>query len=981
MTENELLVVHDVNTSKISIDKISLFSLRPSELRSLFDQVGNYFRWFHIDYNRMQEEEVRDLLHPNLMSSSWIDSLGYQIKLRKKAINEVSSFLNSLNIEQDRPEHEMITIFDTIHNIYSSDNNDHNIDEDVVNHITSHLVYNDDEEEHLPIPVFSYIRPTMGTQFILHILLSLGHFSTELDLILHPSIRESLRYAKLIGPNNDDESLQRYSNELLSLFISEQLIYFPNTRQLIDSWIISAGELFDEVIIHDRIPISNMPPVQQTTLFSSIEEKKVEYVRSAKIEVVSAALCELNDAKDRCSIPLKEELIMATKGNPFEWDALTQLQKSPNQPEESFVEQKLAIQVCVDAINKYCNPLSSTFVKNVTIRGFAGCGKSWTMEYAVAYALSKGLNVMTTSMMARRSVFLGGKHIHQLFCLPIGKNLSAHRMAELAICKLMRQPERHNLIMILDVLFLDEIGQLSAELLSVLDIILRKLRNNNIFMGGILVISTMDHTQLQPVEGRPFLLSSHVITCFKMVKLETSVRAADDPALQRIQQIASKHYSLYIEDDDLLVEFRNLISETCTFVDNWNSLEITPSTYRLYGKRLPANDATKQFVDNVRLSIPADQLLEKQSNDVEKNRYSHCDWEPASTSMREKLDKRVKEPSTLLFFRGAIYEFTYNCDGSFSQSQMAVLYDLPSQENLERFRKINVLIAPPGIHDIEFDPNLSKEEYINLGYVEVKVGKAPERIQSIGRSLQGQRTQYGLKHRVTSTIHAAMGDTLVRVATQISNDSTKFKLWDKAQVIVALSRTKLGKNVIFVGDKEGTLDSLVELVQKRTQWTDYMETVLNLVTVNSRANPPVRQMTQSSFPFRICDVSLPQCNTGFVYFLISIRRQSYAYIGETKEIRRRLNQHNSGHGSSSTTPSYLRPFAVMAYICGFDGSRPLRLFIEKKWKEKRDLLILNGNNDIKDWAKSGADAINEINATAFPNSNKSELRLVLLYKE
>ena len=130
-------------------------------------------------------------------------------------------------------------------------------------------------------------------------------------------------------------------------------------------------------------------------------------------------------------------------------------------------------------------------------------------------------------------------------------------------------------------------------------------------MGGLLVISTMDHTQLQPIEGRPFLLSSHVITCFEMVQLQTSVRAAADVQLQRIQQIASMHYSSYIDNTDLLDEFRNLLSETCVFVSNWNAPEITPSTYRLYGKRVPANEATKQFVDNVRLSVPSNELLEK----------------------------------------------------------------------------------------------------------------------------------------------------------------------------------------------------------------------------------------------------------------------------------------------------------------------------------------------------------------------------------
>ena len=92
----------------------------------------------------------------------------------------------------------------------------------------------------------------------------------------------------------------------------------------------------------------------------------------------------------------------------------------------------------------------------------------------------------------------------------------------------MRYPEKVNLLRILDVLFFDEIGQLPAELFSSLEIIFRRIRGNNIFMGGVVIISTMDHSQLPPVTGRPFLLSTHVITCFKMVKLESSVRAAGD---------------------------------------------------------------------------------------------------------------------------------------------------------------------------------------------------------------------------------------------------------------------------------------------------------------------------------------------------------------------------------------------------------------------------------------------------------------------
>ena len=45
------------------------------------------------------------------------------------------------------------------------------------------FIFYDSSEEHLPSLVFSYVRPTFGTQFILNILLSLGSYVTEIDLL------------------------------------------------------------------------------------------------------------------------------------------------------------------------------------------------------------------------------------------------------------------------------------------------------------------------------------------------------------------------------------------------------------------------------------------------------------------------------------------------------------------------------------------------------------------------------------------------------------------------------------------------------------------------------------------------------------------------------------------------------------------------------------------------------------------------------
>ena len=124
-----------------------------------------------------------------------------------------------------------------------------------------------------------------------------------------------------------------------------------------------------------------------------------------------------------------------------------------------------------------------------------------------------------------------------------------------------------------------------------------------------------------------------------------------------------------------------------------------------------------------------------------------------------------------------------------------------------------------------------------------------------------------------------------------------------------------------------------------------MEQDLDLITMNSETiTHRSRTINQAAFPFRICGIALPQCRTGYVYML--------TYIGQTICIRTRIQQHNSGYGSTSTQPSYLRPFAILAYICGFRGRRTLReKHVEYQWKLKRDQLMRNGINEIKQWVE------------------------------
>ena len=226
----ELLILQGLFSSKISIDKITRFSVRPPELRELFRQVGNYYRWFIIINKRLGRERLENVLDDSIWNSLWVDGLQNQVCLWLNALPEVIEFLELQDIPEDNQNsrYVMKTYFKKVshyHNMFSENENYGSETDHELWAFMKNDILHDDDLRHLPIPVFSYVRPTMGPRFILHLMLSMGEFDTELDLILHRTLRDSLRYAKLIGLNDDEDSLQEYANSLLKKFILEQLQY------------------------------------------------------------------------------------------------------------------------------------------------------------------------------------------------------------------------------------------------------------------------------------------------------------------------------------------------------------------------------------------------------------------------------------------------------------------------------------------------------------------------------------------------------------------------------------------------------------------------------------------------------------------------------------------------------------------------------------------------------------------------------------
>ena len=162
-----------------------------------------------------------------------------------------------------------------------------------------------------------------------------------------------------------------------------------------------------------------------------------------------------------------------------------------------------------------------------------------------------------------------------------------------------------------------------------------------------------------------------------------------------------------------------------------------------------------------------------------------------------------------------------------------------------------------------------------------------------------------------------------------------------------------------------------------------MEYILDMITINRSSNTKsVEDLTfVDTFPFRIRDMPIPTCKTGFVYFLVSIKSPQAIYIGETQCLKKRLKEHNSGYGSKFTSHVHLRPWAIYAYISGFCCNKALMRRVECLWQQKRNRLIQNGNTQNYDCTLQGNEVIDQINQDDAYAEHHNQLNLVILCNE
>ena len=172
--------------------------------------------------------------------------------------------------------------------------------------------------------------------------------------------------------------------------------------------------------------------------------------------------------------------------------------------------------------------------KNLFLTGAAGTGKSYTIQSIVSWASVVGKTVAVTAMTGCAALLLGigtARTLHSWAGVGLARE-SAQELAE-SVARNKKTARRWQKT---DILIIDEVSMMTAELLEKLDIIGRHVRKRGIRFGGLQIVLTGDFCQLPPVaKVASFVFEAPIWTeLIDEVHQLTEILRQRDPIFQKI---------------------------------------------------------------------------------------------------------------------------------------------------------------------------------------------------------------------------------------------------------------------------------------------------------------------------------------------------------------------------------------------------------------------------------------------------------------
>jgi len=389
--------------------------------------------------------------------------------------------------------------------------------------------------------------------------------------------------------------------------------------------------------------------------------------------------------------------------------------------------------------------------KNIFLTGKAGTGKTTFLHQIKQEATKRMVVVAPTGVAA---INAGGMTIHSFFQLPFGPYLPG------SVQDSSRQRrfsgEKIRLIQSLDLLVIDEISMVRADVLDGIDDVLRRYRDRSKPFGGVQLLMIGDLHQLPPVvkDEEWNLLREHYQTAYFF---GSHALRGTDPVSIELKHIFRQSDTTFI---DLLNKVRdNKIDEAVLATLNSRYIARFQPTAEEPYITLTAHNASAQEINSEKLAEIGQPLQTFKA--VVKGAFPNYAF-PADEIFECKKDAQVMFVKNDMarekrFFNGKIGKITGFREG------------------------VIIVRCPDDNEDIDVVP----AEWTNVKYT------LNEKTKEVGEELLGTFTQYPLKLAWAITIHKSQGLTFERA---IIDAQAAFA---HGQVYVALSRCKSFEGIVL----------------------------------------------------------------------------------------------------------------------------------------------------------------------------------------
>ena len=382
--------------------------------------------------------------------------------------------------------------------------------------------------------------------------------------------------------------------------------------------------------------------------------------------------------------------------------------------------------------------------KSMFITGKAGTGKSTLLQLFRRSTRKKTVILAPTGVAALN---VKGQTIHSFFKFP-AKLLHKHDIKKHRFRKLYQK---------IEVIIIDEVSMVRADLMDNIDVFLRKNRENDVPFGGVQMVFFGDLFQLPPVvsteEERhlfktefesPYFFSAHVFQNFEMDRVELSrIYRQDNRHFIRLLE-AVRNNSVDFEDlEDLNVRFQR----DPQVEEHHITLSATNATVNRINQRELEELETEAFV-----------YLGKTEGQFDPRVY------PTDLVLTLKVGAKV------MFIKN-------DSDGNFVNGTIGTVSELTTDN-------IKVLVEEDQRSEVLKVP---KMEWEILKY---KINEKDE--NKLDTEVVGKFTQYPLKLAWAITIHKSQGKTFDKMIIDLGRGA-----FAHGQTYVALSRCRTLEGIIL----------------------------------------------------------------------------------------------------------------------------------------------------------------------------------------